>query len=68
MRWKGDSNEIVKVLAYVVDIAKAEALDCLGDQPAVIKLAERYLVISNYVTPLLPRLTEGQNNRGLVAC
>ena len=30
-------------IAYVVDMAKAEALDCLGEEKAATKLAERYL-------------------------
>ena len=30
-------------IAYLVDMAKAEALDCLGDEQAAVKLAERYL-------------------------
>ncbi len=28
---------------YMVDMAKAEAMDCLGEQQAAIKLAERHL-------------------------
>jgi hypothetical protein len=30
-------------IAYLVDMAKAEALDCLGDEQAAVKLVERYL-------------------------
>jgi hypothetical protein len=30
-------------IAYLVDMAKAEALSCLGDNEAAVKLAERYL-------------------------
>jgi hypothetical protein len=30
-------------IAYLVDMAKAEALDCLGDEQAAVKLAEPYL-------------------------
>ena len=32
-----------QLIAYIVDMAKAEALDCLRDQKAAVKVAERYL-------------------------
>ncbi|MFC2060455.1 hypothetical protein ACFLTZ_05135 [Chloroflexota bacterium] len=34
---------ITQQIAYLVDMAKAEALDQLGEQQAAIKLAERYV-------------------------
>lgn len=37
------NKEVNRVMAYIVDMAKAEALDCLGDRDAGVKLAERYL-------------------------
>ena len=30
-------------MAYMVDMAKAEALDCLGEEISAVKIAERYL-------------------------
>lgn len=32
-----------QVVTYIVDLAKAEALDCLGDSKTAMNLAERYL-------------------------
>ncbi len=37
------SEQAKQLMAYIVDMAKAEALDCLGDREAGIKLAEKYL-------------------------
>ena len=40
---KNGINEANPQIAYLADMAKAEALDCLGDKQAAVKLAERYL-------------------------
>jgi len=32
-----------QVVTYIIDHAKVEALDCLGDTKAAMKLAEKYL-------------------------
>jgi hypothetical protein len=37
------NQEVSRVMAYIVDMAKAEALDCLGEREAGVKLVERYL-------------------------
>ena len=36
-------RETSRVMAYIVDMAKCEALDCMGEEEAATKLAERYL-------------------------
>ncbi len=36
-------QETSRVLAYIVDMAKAEALDCLGEREAGVKLVEKYV-------------------------
>jgi hypothetical protein len=37
------NQQVNRVMAYVGDMAKAEVLDCLGDEQAAVKIAERYL-------------------------
>jgi hypothetical protein len=36
-------KEMSQVMGYVLDRAKAEALDCLGEGKAGVELVERYL-------------------------
>ena len=40
---KSAGKKTTEQTAYLVDIAKAEALDALGEREAGIRLAERYL-------------------------
>ena len=40
---KGAAKNIIEQTAYLVAMAKAEALDAMGDEQAAVKLAERYL-------------------------
>jgi hypothetical protein len=40
---KSASKEVNQLVVYIVDMAKAEALDCLGDREAAVKAAERYI-------------------------
>jgi hypothetical protein len=37
------TKEVNRVMAYIVDMAKDETLDCLGDREEGVKLVERYL-------------------------
>jgi hypothetical protein len=37
------NQEVNRVMAYIVDMAKAEALDCLGEGDKGVGLVERYL-------------------------
>ncbi|MBC8275789.1 MAG: hypothetical protein H8E40_12585 [Chloroflexi bacterium] len=40
---RGSGTGTAQQTAYLVDMAKAEALDHLGEKQAAIKLAERYV-------------------------
>lgn len=40
---KGAGQKTIEQTALLVDMAKSEALDCLGDQQAARVIAERYL-------------------------